>query len=119
MDVSHLNPQQSVSMKYNVLFTPVTSGPSSQRCESYREFLIVTQTRHTWSSLSASAYITHSAQAAFHILFTAGELPPFPKQEDDKAIKLLLILTCLMKCNLDCKTFPELISLSFPASPLS
>lgn len=75
--------RKTLTMKYYVLFTLMTSGPSSQWCESYRDFLIAIRTHRPLSSLCASAYITHSAQTASHIfLFTTGKLPPFHKQED-------------------------------------
>lgn len=54
----------------------VTSGPSIQWHESDSEFLMAPQ---TLSNLYASAYITHSAQTAFHILFRTGKLLPFNK----------------------------------------
>lgn len=89
-------------------------GPSIQWCESYSEFLIVPPLILCQASLCAFAYITHSVQTAFHILFTTGKLPPFNKQEESNAIKFLFILACSMKCNLVFKTFPEHIPPSIP-----
>lgn len=107
-------------MKYYVLFTLMTSGPSSQWCESYRDFLIAIRT-HTLSSLCASAYITPSAQTASHILLfflrLANFHPFINRKTITQTIKLLLILTCLVKCNLALKSFPELIPPSLPPSP--